>query len=167
MNIKRAFKTMQKYGTGTSYYTQIKTGKYIVSNGHVIVTVSESDFEENKQYLKNLTEVGDILLNIARNTKTYDTESAKLTTVSILCGNTQTRVVKSENGLCVVNTAYIEVLKDVGCSMYFVTKKVSEDGRIKNPLIECVVNDKDEVYHLNGVLPINADVKAILTQVLN
>ena len=166
MNIKRAFKTMQKHGDGYSYYTQIKTGKYIVSNGHVVVTVSEADFEANKQYLKNLREVSDVLLKVARDMKTYDTEAARLTTVSILCGDKQTRVIKSEHGLCVVNTAYIEVLQDVGCSMYFETP-TPVNGQIKTPLVECVVGEDDEVYHLNAVLPINTNVKEVLERVIS
>jgi hypothetical protein len=167
MNVKRAFKTMQKNGTGRNYYKQIANNKYLVSNGHVVVTVSANDFEENKQYLKNLEVCEDALERIARDTKGYITESIRMTSL-IFNDNMgrQERIMKSEHGLCAVNEAYISVLNDVGCSMYFEVK-VPENERILTPLVECVIGEDDTVYHLNAVLPISTNVKDVLNKVLS
>ena len=53
LNIKRAFETMNKEGSGTSsYYSsyyRLSNSNVLVSNGRVIVTVSDALFEENKE----------------------------------------------------------------------------------------------------------------------
>jgi hypothetical protein len=167
MNVKRAFKTMQKNGTGRNYYKQIANNKYLVSNGHVVVTVSENDFEENKQYLKNLEVCEDALERVARDTKGYITETIRMT--SLIFNDSMRRqehIMKSEHGLCAVNEAYISVLNDVGCSMHFEVK-VPENGRILTPLVECVIGEDNTVYHCNAVLPINTNVRDVLEKVLS
>jgi hypothetical protein len=164
MNIKRAFKTMNKLGNKRNYYQRldVESKKVLVSNGHVIVTVSNEDFEANKQYLDNLEEY-DRLVNVALDLK--DTVQVKLTTVSILCGDTLTRVVKADNALGVVNEEYIKVLQDVGCSMYMVMQTPTTE-KIKTPMVECVVA-YNKVYHCNAVLPICCNVRDVLESVLN
>lgn len=164
MNIKRAFKTINKLGNKRNFYQrlEVESNKVLVSNGHLVVTVSNEDFEANKQYLDNLEE-NDTLTNVALDLN--DTVQVKLTTVSILCGDTLTRVVKADSALGVVNEEYLKVLQDVGCSMYMVMQKpVSE--RIKTPMVECVVAN-NKVYHCNAVLPICCDVRDVLENVLN
>ena len=54
MNIKRAFKTMNKEGVGRSYYYRLPNSNVLVSNGHVITTVDNIQFEEYKDILKDL-----------------------------------------------------------------------------------------------------------------
>ena len=44
LNIKRAFKTMNKEGSGQSYYYRLPNSNVLVSNGHIIVTVSNMFF---------------------------------------------------------------------------------------------------------------------------
>jgi hypothetical protein len=165
MNIKRAFKTMNKLGNKINYYQRldVESNKVLVSNGHIVVTVSDADFEANKQYLDNLEE-NDRLTSVALDLS--DTVTVKLTTVSILCGNTLARVIKSSNGaLGVVNEEYIKVLQDVGCSMYMVMQTPTTEN-IRTPMVECVVAN-NKVYHCNAVLPIRCDVRNVLESVLN
>ena len=164
MNIKRAFKTINKLGNKRNYYQRldVESKKVLVSNGHLIVTVSSEDFEANKQYLDNLEE-NDRLTSVALDLK--DTVKVKLTTVSILCGDTLARVIKADNALGVVNEEYIEVLQDVGCSMYMVMQAPTSE-RIKTPMVECVVAN-NKVYHCNAVLPICCNVRDVLENVLN
>ena len=52
LNIKRAFKTMNKEGSGRSWYYRLPNSNVLVSNGHIVVTVSNMFFEENKDVLK-------------------------------------------------------------------------------------------------------------------
>jgi hypothetical protein len=162
MNIKRAFKTMVKLGCGRIYVQEIEYGKKLVSNGHVIVTVSGEDFEANKEYLKNICETD--MKKIALDTLNEENEEIRPTTVSIKCGDTNTRVMKSKNGLGVVNEEYLKVLDDVGCTNIFVVAKPKGE-MIKTPLIETVVAN-GVVYHLNAVLPINCNVRDVLQHVL-
>ena len=164
MNIKRAFKTINKLGNKRNYYQrlEVESNKVLVSNGHLIVTVSDADFEANKQYLDNLEE-NDRLANVAL--ELDNTVQVKLTTVSILCGNTLARVVKADSALGVVNEEYLKVLKDVGCSMYMVMQKPTSK-MIKTPMVECVVAN-NKVYHCNAVLPIYCNVRDVLENVLN
>lgn len=44
LNIKRAFKTMNKEGSGMSWYYRLPNSNVLVSNGHIIVTVSDAFF---------------------------------------------------------------------------------------------------------------------------
>jgi hypothetical protein len=101
---------------------------------------------------------------IALDTLNEENEEIRHTTVSIKCGDTNTRVMKSKNGLGVVNEEYLKVLDDVGCSNIFVVAKPKEE-MIKTPLIETVVAN-GVVYHLNAVLPINCNVRDVLQHVL-
>lgn len=164
MNIKRAFKTINKLGNKRNYYQrlEVESNKVLVSNGHLIVTVSDADFEASKQYLDNLEE-NDRLARVALDLN--DTVQVKLTTVSILCGDTLARVIKADNALGVVNEEYLKVLQDVGCSMYMVMQKPTSE-MIKTPMVECVVAN-NKVYHCNAVLPIHCNVRDVLENVLN
>jgi hypothetical protein len=65
MNIKRAFKTMNKEGVGNSYYYRLPNSNVLVSNGHVITTVDSIQFEEYKDILNHLQEYPK-LLDIAK-----------------------------------------------------------------------------------------------------
>ena len=165
LNVKRAFKTLEKCSDRTYFYRLTVPSKdVLVSNGHVVLTVSEANFEENKQYLKNLTEntrLRDIIIDFSKE----NTVVCKPTTVSILYYDKQTRVMKADNGrVGVVNELYLQMLEDVGCDMYF---EVSTQGgdTIKTPIGQCVVANGD-VYHCNMVLPICCNVRDILENVL-
>lgn len=165
-NVKKAFKTFAKncYNGNVYYYQlEVPSKKILVSNGHIVLTVSEADFEENKNIFKTLM-VNEQLKKIALDFANSDTEPCKPTTVSILCGDKQTRVFKSDSSLGVVNADYLQVLEDVGCSMYFEVAK-SLTGEIKTPIGEVTVANGD-VYHCNMVLPINCNVKGVLEEVL-
>lgn len=165
LNIKRAFKTLEKNGNGRMFYQQldVPSKKVLVSNGHVVVTVSETDFEENKQYCKEWFE-NDKLKSVALDIVNVETEICRPTTASILCGDKQTRVMKSEHGLCVVNSEYIKALEDVGCSMYFAIAKPTTE-QIKTPIVECAVAD-GIVYQCNAVLPICCNVRDVFEKIL-
>ena len=80
LNIKRAFKTMNKEGSGQSYYYRLPNSNVLVSNGHIIVTVSNMFFEENKDVLNNLHEKS-ILLDIARRSTEEQTTNVKENTL--------------------------------------------------------------------------------------
>ena len=76
LNIKRAFKTMNKEGSGTSWYYRLPNSNVLVSNAHIIVTVSNMFFEENKDVLNNLHE-NPRLLDIARRNIEQQTTNVK------------------------------------------------------------------------------------------
>lgn len=164
-NIKRAMKTLDKHAYGCMYYERLQTAghKVLVSNGHVVITLSETDFEENKQYCKSKFVENDKLSSVALDVN--NAEDCRPTTVSILVGDKQTRVMKSKNGLCVVNAEYLQALEDVGCSMIFAVNKPNTE-EIRTPMVECVVDPQNNVFHCNAILPINTNVRDVLEHVL-
>ena len=101
LNIKRAFKTMNKEGSETSWYYRLPNSNVLVSNGHIIVTVSNTFFEENKDVLKNLHE-NPSLLDIARKNIEQQTTNVKETSLmykyDYKYDNRLFRILKPEQG---------------------------------------------------------------------
>ena len=172
LNIKRAFKTMNKEGSGTSYYYRLPNSNVLVSNGHVIVTVSNMFFEENKDVLKNLHE-NSRLLDIARENieiEQQTTTNVKETSLIYKCDNKLFRILKPEHGrLVAVNEKYLQVFDDCEKSHFFVTRKPKTSASaIKTPLFNCVVIEgTKEIYDFNCILPVYMDCEALLNKVLN
>ena len=169
LNIKRAFKTMNKEGSGQSYYYRLPNSNVLVSNGHVIVTVSDAFFEENKDILKNLHE-NSSLLDIARRNVEEQTTNVKETSLIYEYDNKLFRILKPEHGrLVAINEKYIQVFDDCEKSHFFVTKKPEEStSAIKTPLFNCVViEDTKEICDFNCILPVLMDCEALLNKVLN
>lgn len=169
LNIKRAFKTMNKEGTGTSYYYRLPNSNVLVSNGHIIVTVSNTFFEENKDVLNNLHEYP-ILLDIVRRNAVEQTTNVKETSLMYEYDNKLFRILKPEHGrLVAVNEKYLQVFDDCGKSHFFVTTKPkTSTSAIKTPLFNCVVREgTKEIYDFNCILPVYKDCESLLNKVLN
>ena len=170
LNIKRAFKTMNKEGSGTSLYYRLPNSNVLVSNGHIIVTVSNTSFEENKDVLKNLHENSSLLLDIARRSVEEQTTNVKETSLIYEYDNKLFRILKPEYGkLVAVNEKYLQVFDDCEKSHFFVTRKPgTSTSAIKTPLFNCVViEDTKEIYDFNCILPVYKDCEALLNKVLN
>lgn len=173
LNIKRAFKTMNKEGSGTSLYYRLPNSNVLVSNSHIIVTVSNMFFEENKDVLNNLHEnpiLLDIALDIARINAEGQTTNVKDTSLVYECDNKLFRILKPEYGkLVAVNEKYLQVFDDCEKSHVFVTRKPKTSASaIKTPLFNCVViEDTKEIYDFNCILPVYMDCEARLNKVLN
>ena len=140
LNIKRAFKTMNKEGYGQSYYYRLPNSSVLVSNGHIIVTVSNMFFEENKDVLNNLHEYPS-LLDIARRNAEEQTTNVKETSLMYEYDNKLLRILKPEHGrLVAVNEKYLQVFDDCEKSHFLVTNKPkTSSSAIKTPLFNCVV----------------------------
>ena len=169
LNIKRAFKTMNKEGSGQSYYYRLPNYNVLVSDGHIIVTVSNMFFEENKDILNNLHE-NSILLDIARKSTEEQTTNVKETSLIYEYDNKLFRILKPELGrLVAINEKYMQVFDDCEKSHYFVTRKTKTSASaIKTPLFNCVVIEgTKEIYDFNCILPVYMDCEALLNKVLN
>ena len=169
LNIKRAFKTMNKEGSGTSWYYRLPNSNVLVSNGHIIVTVSNTFFEENKDVLKNLHE-NHSLLDIARRNAEEQTTNVKETSLIYEYDNKLFRILKPEYGrLVAINEKYLQVFDDCEKSHFFVTTKPKTSASaIKTPLFNCVViEDTKEIYDFNCILPVYKDCESLLNKVLN
>lgn len=169
LNIKRAFKTMNKEGSGVSYYYRLPNSNVLVSNGHIIVTVSNTFFEENKDVLKNLHE-NSSLLDIARKNIEQQTTNVKETSLMYKYDDRLFRILKSEQGkLVAINEKYLQVFDDCGKSHFFVTKKPEKStSAIRTPLFNCVVIESTkEIYDFNCILPVSTDCESLLNKVLN
>ena len=169
LNIKRAFKTMNKEGSGTSWYYRLPNSNVLVSNGHIIVTVNNTFFEENKDILNNLHENSN-LLDIARKNIEQQTINVKETSLIYQYNCKLFRILKSEQGKLVsVNEKYLQVFDDCEKSHFFVTKKAEEStSAITTPLFNCVVIESTkEIYDFNCILPVYMDCEALLNKVLN
>lgn len=169
LNIKRAFKTMNKEGSGQSYYYRLPNSNVLVSNGHVIVTVSSTSFEENKDVLNNLHE-NSLLLDTARRSAEEQTTNVKETSLIYKYDNKLFRILKPEHGrLVTINEKYLQVFDDCEKSHFLVTTKPKTSvSAIKTPLFNCVVIESTkEIYDFNCILPVNMDCEALLNKVLN
>ena len=169
LNIKRAFKTMNKEGSGTSWYYRLPNSNVLVSNGHIIVTVSNMFFEENKDVINNLHE-NSSLLDIARRNVEEQTINVKETSLMYKYDDRLFRILKSEQGkLVAINEKYLQVFDDCEKSHFFVTKKPKEStSAIRTPLFNCVVIEgTKEIYDFNCILPVSTDCEALLNKVLN
>ena len=170
LNIKRAFKTMNKEGSGQSYYCRLPNSNVLVSNGHIIVTVSNMFFEENKDVLNNLHENSNLLLDIARRSTEGQTTNVKETSLIYEYDNKLFRILKPEYGrLVAINEKYIQVFNDCEKSHFFVTAKPETSASaIKTPLFNCVVIEgTKEIYDFNRIFPVNIDCESLLNKVLN
>lgn len=169
LNIKRAFKTMNKAGSGTSWYYRLPNSNVLVSNSHIIVTVSDALFEENKDILNNLHENSN-LLDIAIKNIEQQTINVKETSLMYQYDNKLFRILKSEQGkLVAVNEKYLQVFDDCEKSHFFVTTKPrTSTSAIKTPLFNCVVIEgTKEIYDFNCILPVYMDCESLLNKVLN
>ena len=169
LNIKRAFKTMNKEGSGTSWYYRLPNSNVLVSNAHIIVTVSNMFFEENKDVLNNLHE-NPSLLDIARRNIEEQTTNVKETSLMYEYDNKLFRILKPEYGrLVAINEKYLQVFDDCEKSHFLVTNKPKTSASaIKTPLFNCVVIEgTKEIYDFNCILPLSKDCEALLNKVLN
>ena len=171
LNIKRAFKTMNKEGSGQSYYYRLSNSNVLVSNGHIIVTVSNMFFEENKDVLKNLHE-NPSLLDIARRNVNVEEQTTNVKETSLIYeyDNKLFRILKPKHGrLVAINEKYLQVFNDCEKSHFFVTKKPETSASaITTPLFNCVVIEgTKEIYDFNCILPVYKDCEALLNKVLN
>ena len=169
LNIKRAFKTMNKEGSGVSYYYRLPNSNVLVSNGHIIVTVSNTFFEENKDVLNNLHE-SSILLDIARKNIEQQTINVKETSLIHKFDNKLFRILKPEKGrLVAVQEKYLQVFDDCGKSHFFVTTKPrTRASAIVTPLFNCVtIECTKEISDFNCILPVYRDWEILLNKILN
>ena len=123
LNIKRAFKTMNKEGSGTSWYYRLPNSNVLVSNGHIVVTVSNMFFEENKDVLNNLHE-NSTLLDVARRNAEGQTTNVKETSLIYEYDNKLFRILKPEYGrLVAINEKYLQVFDDCEKKPLFCNKQ--------------------------------------------
>lgn len=168
LNIKRAFKTLVKNGDGRIFVQKLEyeyTTRYLVANAHAIITVIEADYEANKEFLQNVTEMD--LTNVIRKGTENNPHKVKLTTVSIYCGNVLTRVIKGvgTRRFGVVNEEYISMLYDAGCNMDNFVVNSGTTPRINYALVDATITD-DKIQWAYVVLPITCDVVNVLEDVL-
>lgn len=167
MNIKRAFKTMNKEGVGKSYYYRLPNSNVLVSNGHVITTVDSIQFEEYRDILNDLQEYPK-LLNIAKDNMECETVNVRPTSLTHN-GDKVFRILKSEQGkLVAVNEKYLQVFDDCLHSLWFETKKPeTAESRIVTPLFNGVmIKDTKEVFSFNCILPVFMDCETLLNNIL-
>jgi hypothetical protein len=167
MNIKRAFKTMNKEGVGNSYYYRLPISNVLVSNGHVITTVDSIQFEKYKDVLNNLQEYPK-LLDIAKENMEYDTVNVRLTSL-IHEGNKTYRILKSEQGkLVAINEKYLQVFDDCIHGHWFETKKPeTAESKIVTPLFYGVMDkETKEIFSFNCILPVFMDCETLLKNIL-
>lgn len=160
---------MNKEGSGQSYYYRLPNSNVLVSNGHIIVTVSNMFFEENKDVLNNLHE-NSSLLDIARRNAEEQTTNVKETSLIYEYDNKLFRILKPEYGrLVAVNEKYLQVFNDCEKSHYLVTKKPETSASaIRTLLFNCVVIEgTKEIYDFNCILPVYMDCESLLNKVLN
>jgi hypothetical protein len=167
MNIKRAFKTMNKEGVGNSYYYRLPNSNVLVSNGHIVTTVDSIQFEEYKDILNHLQEYPK-LLDIAKDNMECDTVNVRPTSLTHN-GDKTYRILKSEQGkLVAVNEKYLQVFDDCLHGHWFETKKPeTSEGRIMTPLFNGVmIKDTKEVFSFNCILPVSMDCETLLNNIL-
>ena len=160
---------MNKEGFGTSWYYRLPNSNVLVSNGHIIVTVSNMFFEENKDVLNNLHE-NSSLLDIARRSTEEQTTNVKETSLIYEYNNKLFRILKPEHGrLVAVNEKYLQVFNDCEKSHFFVTKKPETSASaIITPLFNCVVIEGiKEIREFNCIFPVHRDCEELLNKVLN
>ena len=168
LNIKRAFKTLVKNGDGRIFVQKLEyeyTTRYLVANAHAIITVTEADYEANKEFLQNVTEMD--LTEVIRKGTENNPHKVKLTTVSIYCGDVLARVIKGVGTRCfgVVNEEYISMLYDAGCTLDNFVVNSGATSNIKSPLVEVITSD-GKIEWAYVVLPIMCDVVNVLEDVL-
>ena len=167
MNIKRAFKTMNKEGVGKSYYYRLPNSNVLVSNGYVITTVDSIQFEEYKDILNDLQEYPK-LLDIAKENMECDTVNVRPTSLTHN-GDKTYRILKSEQGkLVAVNEKYLQVFDDCLHGHWFETKKPkTAESKIVTPLFNGVmIKDTKEVFSFNCILPVFMDCETLLNNIL-
>ena len=169
MNIKRAFKTMSKAGDGYILAEELPINhNWLICNGHLIITVSNDDFQKNKQFIKNLREVDDERLSKVI-LKEYNKEVETIRTTSVLIENGYRgafmRVMESKHHFACVNDTYLGVFEDVenNTPLYVA---IDGDEKVKTPIFNCKVAN-GIVYEIQCILPINCNVRDVLTDVLN
>ena len=168
LNIKRAFKTMNKEGIGRSFYYRLPNSNVLVSNGHVITTVDNIQFEAYKDVLNDLHEYPR-LLDMAKENMECDTVNVRLTSLTHN-GDKTYRILKSEQGkLVAVNEKYLQVFDDCLHGHWFETKKPeTSESKIVTPLFNGVmIEDTKEVFSFNCILPVYMDCESLLNKVLN
>ena len=167
LNVKRAFKTMNKEGVGKSYYYRLPNSNVLVSNGHVITTVDSIQFEMYKDVLNDLQEFPK-LLDIAR--ENMEQKTVNVTKTSLIHEGDKTfRILKSEQGkLVAVNEKYLQVFDDCIHGHWFETKKPeTAESRIVTPLFNGVMNkETKEIFSFNCILPVMFDCETLLNTIL-
>lgn len=166
-NIKRAFKTMNKEGVGSSYYYTLPNSNVLVSNGHIITTVDSVQFEENKDILNNLHEYPK-LFDIAKENMECETVKVRMTSL-VQEGDKSYRILKSEQGkLVAINEKYLQVFDDCLHGHWFETKKPeTAESRIFTPLFNGVmIKDTKEIFSFNCILPTMFDCETLLNTIL-
>lgn len=169
-NIKRAFKTISKMNNKYDYtnilYFDLKNGNKVITDGKVIVTVNNREFEENKEFLKNLVyrDFSELLI------KEFKSEMETVRTTSLVINTNDglaMRIIKAgRKRLGAINEAYNNVLLDCGCSVdYMVTRKTDVET-IKNPILYGVFDGEENICQLNGLCPVAFNVKECLTNIL-
>jgi len=171
-NYKRAIKTINKISDKVFYIQYINEGRMVLlSEGHMIVAIPTSDFEEYKSELKGTIRDDVNLLSYFNTAVEGEATELKMTTVKITC-NYETkdcRVFKSDKFLTVVNETFLDIVRDTFYEPYIATG-LKAHGR-KAPLFyvdRCY--DTDKGWYVTGgflILPINMDVENILNNILD
>lgn len=168
MNIKRAFKTMSKAGDGYIFAEELPVNhNWLICNGHLIITVLNDDYQENKQFLKNLKEVDDERLSkIILKEMNEDCETISTTSVLIQNGykGVFKRVMKSKNHFACINEEYLGVFEDVENKVPSLVRKGVVE-MVKTPIYNCI-QSFGTVYEIQSILPINCNVRDVLTSIL-
>lgn len=167
-NIKRAFKTISKMNNNYTniLYFDLKNGNKVVTDGKVIVTVDSREFEENKEFLKNLVyrDFSELLI------KEFKSEMETVRTTSLVINTNDglaMRIIKAgRKRLGAINEAYNNILSDCGCNVdYMVTRKTDVET-IKNPILYGVFDGEKNICQLSGLCPVAFNVKECLTSIL-
>lgn len=167
-NIKRAFKTISKMNNNYTniLYFDLKNGNKVITDGKVIVTVDSRQFEDNKEFLKNL-QYRDFSNLLA---KEFENDMETVRTTSLVINSSDglaMRIIKAgKKRLGAINEAYNNILLDCGCSVDYMVTRKTDIETIKNPILYGVFDGDRNICQLSGLCPVAFNVKECLTSIL-
>lgn len=168
-NYKRVIKTINKLGN-KKFFIQYVKNTVFVSQGHFIIAIPVSDFEEYKSELKGSIEEIDLLKIFYDNMDGTEVDMT-MTTVQIdFDWNTKSaRVFKNKDIIMAVNEQFVDMIRDTIYQDRLATECKARSR--KSPLFYA-----DKIYNIEtckweviggfALLPINMDVRDVLNNVL-
>ena len=169
-NYKRVIKTINKLGKNSKhFYIQRVNNSVLVSQGHFIVFIPASDYDEYKSELKGVIEERDLLKYFYENMDGTEVDM-RMTTAQIdfYFGERTARVFKHKDLLMGVNQQFVDMIKD---TIY--QDKIDTDCKArdkKSPLFYAEkVYDTEKGWQVVGgfmLLPITLNIREELNKIL-
>ena len=173
-NYKRAIKAINKLGDKRCFIQYINEGRMVLlSEGHMIISVPASDFEEYKSELKGSIKEIDLLDNFNKAIKNEDEAvDLRMTTVKITC-NYETkdcRVFKGDSILTVVNEAFLDIIRDTFYVDYIATGLKTHGSKAPLFYADKIYDTETSSWRVVGgfmILPICMNVRDVLNTILD